>query len=289
MATQPSSGNEKATVRKHPTRSKLLFPAYNFDTAFQIAKTVELEGNGSLTEESLAIALDLSVKSSGFKLKTLTARQFGLLTKSGEVITSTPLTEAIVRPTQPGVEDVAARVDSFMRIPLFSAVADKYKGTALPGSDVLRNVLMREFFVEPDRVQAAERMFLDSARAAGVLVSQNGRQYLTVNPQILAERGSPSAQPPATFNPPPVGNIPPSYTVRHADPPPTPAPATEGAAFTISAVDLSDMGEEDFDEVWGALGKLFRAQGKRQSSAQDHRSADRQRQTDEQPGGDPSD
>ncbi|MBI2856417.1 MAG: hypothetical protein HYX93_06190 [Chloroflexi bacterium] len=136
-------------------------------------------GAGTLSEDVLAINMGLSVKSSGFQVKCLTARQFGLLTKQGENLTTTPIAKSIIHPTTP--DDAANGLrQAFSRMPLFQAVAERYKGQPLPPGEMFRNILEREFRISRDRVADAERMLRDSAREAGVLTTSGDKEYLMV-------------------------------------------------------------------------------------------------------------
>jgi hypothetical protein len=165
-------------------RSPYLFPAYDFGTANLIASKVELDGGGTLSEESLAMALRMSVKSSGFQLKALTARQFGLLIKQGNTLLTTPRAKAIIKPTTED-EKRKALVDSFLELPLFREVATRYKGTPLPQGQAFRNILEREFGIPSKRVTDAERVLIDTARQTGVLVDSGGNYYLSTETKIM--------------------------------------------------------------------------------------------------------
>lgn len=236
-------------------RAPYLFPAYDFGTAILIASKVEQDGAGTLSEESLAIALRMSVKSSGFQLKALTARQFGLLTKQGDTLLTTPRAKAIVKPTTAD-EKGKALVESFLEIPLFRAVATRFKGTPLPQGQAFRNVLEREFGVPSKRVSDAERVLMDSARETGVLVTAGNNMYLSTEPGLTPiERkdfetgaGQPIAQ--------------------AAYPSPTKPASTPGGILTISEEDLATFDDKEFGEVWDALGKIIRARGKRREEKQ---------------------
>jgi len=236
-------------------RSPYLFPAYDFGIANLIASRVEEDGAGTLSEESLAIALRMSVKSSGFQLKALTARQFGLLTKQGNTSLITPRAKAIVKPTTAD-EKRKALVDSFLEIPLFRAVATRFKGTPLPQDQAFRNVLEREFGVPSKRVNDAERVLMDSARQTGVLVTAGNNMYLSTEPELTPiERKDfeTGAEQPIT-----------QATYRS----PTKPPSTPGGILTISEEDLATFDDEEFGEVWDALGKIIRARGRRHEEKQ---------------------
>lgn len=174
---QQSKSAQKSKGRKRPVKAKFSFPIYPLSTALGIAKKVETEYAGSLTEATLAIALGASAKSSGFQLKVLTAKQFGLLIKQGDNLMTTPLAKSIFKPVS-GDEKTKALAQAFHNIPLFKAVSDKYEGSPLPPGEALRNVLEREFEVTPERVSSAQSILMNSAKVAEVLQESQGKVYL---------------------------------------------------------------------------------------------------------------
>lgn len=267
--TEPSGGGSRS--RKTRQRSAYLFPAYAFATALDIARRVEESGGGALTEETLAVDLGLSVKSSGYRLKTLTARQFQLLNKQGGGLSTTATAKAILKPTS-ALDAQNGYRQSFMAVPLFRAVAERFKGQFLPDSQSLRNVLEREFQVDRARVQQAEKVLLESARDMQLLTRNEDKTYLTVS-------GAAALPPPAADEPPPPLSSPPPAAPPEREPsvdapngygyprPPQPAAAPyaggepiAGASNTMSFSldEIAQLGDEDFDVVWNALGLLVR-------------------------------
>lgn len=205
MVDKPVSEEGKLkSARKPRVKATYMFPAYDLGSALQLARKVDSDGGGSLTEETLAINLGVSAKSSGYRLKCLAARQFGLLSKQRERLTTTSLTQAILKPTS-DEEKANALKEAFTKIPLFSAVATKYKGQPLPQGETFRNILDREFRIERDRVIAAERVLMDSAREASVLVISGSNTYLSTE-RMAIERKEPEpagTEVPVTPTPPP--------------------------------------------------------------------------------------
>ncbi len=271
---------ETERSRKRPVRSPYLFPAYDLGSALILVGCVENQGGGMLTEESLAVALRSSAKSSSFKLRALTARQFGLMTKDGDRLTTTPLGKAIFKPTREGEKEEALS-QAFLRIPLFKAVTDRFKGQPLPQTDVFRNVLEREFGIDAQRVSAAERRLRDSAREAGLMRDAGTNTYLSTDlnlvtlPTPVDGQPTPGAAAPTAE----VSRTPaqPRATVIDQGPEVIPAvplgSGDSGGALVISERDLAEFEDPDFDKVWSALGMVFRARGKRQLATE----ADRRR------------
>ena len=267
----PQSGSEDSAVidsggrtgRKARRRSVYQFPAYGFSMALQIARQVEESGGGTLTEETLAVNLGLSKTSSGFRLKCLAARHFGLLVKHGASVTTTSVAKAILKPTS---DDDALRgyQQSFLSIPLFQAVAERYRGQRLPDSQTLRNVLEREFLVEPKRVQQAERMLLDSARDTFLLQHRNDGTYLNVSertPWGEEEAGIyTDYELPWGLGSPALPEV--------IDRGPRSLPATASVnTFSFSLDEVAQLSHEDFEQVWRAVGILVRARGARLRSS----------------------
>jgi hypothetical protein len=253
----PGSEIEKrvAPARKARQRSVFLFPAYGFTTALDIARRVEESGGGTLTEETLAVNMGLSVKSSGFRLKSLAARQFQLISKQSDTLTTTPVAKAIFKPTS--AEDAQRGYrQSFLSIPLFQAVAERYRGQRLPDSQTLRNVLEREFHVEHSRVQQAERMLLDSARDAHLLTHRGDGTYL-----VLAEGAAGALEEIGDLGPGAIDGTSPNLagTYGSISPQSSPATSTNTIAFTLD--EIGRLEEDDFERVWRAIGILVRSRG----------------------------
>ena len=249
----PETKSRTGTTRKARQRSVYLFPAYGFTTALDIARRVEESGGGTLTEETLAVNMGLSVKSSGFRLKSLAARQFQLISKQGETLTTTPVAKAIFKPTS-NEDALRGYRQSFLSIPLFQAVSERYRGQRLPDSQTMRNVLEREFHVEHSRVQQAERMLLDSARDAHLLKHRGDGTYLVVSDGAsggLDDPGDPAPGAVETFVPPTAANGHTAYRTASA-----PVPTN---TITITLDEIGQLGEEDFERVWRAVGILVKA------------------------------
>ena len=251
-ASAESTQTRTSTGRKARQRSVYLFPAYGFTTALDIARRVEESGGGSLSEDTLAVNLGLSVKSSGFRLKSLAARQFQLVVKQGDTLSTTPVAKAILKPTS-GEDSQRGYRQSFLAIPLFQAVSERYRGQRLPDSQTLRNVLEREFHVEHARVQQAERMLLDSARDAHLLKHQGDGTYLAVSEGgngSFDDTGSPGSN-----------SLEPAYssTIAGHGAPQRAIPPAPVNTITFTLEEIGQLDVEDFEIVWRAIGILVRA------------------------------
>ena len=258
-ADSAAGQNRNASRRKARQRSVYLFPAYGFSMALDIARQVEESGGGTLTEETLAVNLGLSKNSSGFRLKCLAARQFNLLVKQGATVSTTSIAKAILKPTS-DEDALHGYRQSFLSIPLFQAVAERYRGQRLPDSQTLRNVLEREFSVERKRVQQAERLLLDSARDTYLLKHRGDGTYLTISDSPPGSLDAPGFQ--ADFDTPALAEpVAPAAAANSGFRPAFPRPDTSAPANTITFTldEIGKLNEDDFATVWQAIGILVKA------------------------------
>ena len=266
----PSDGNKRtnsSSGRKERRRSIYKFPAYDFKVALEIAGKVEDNGGGTLSEETLAVSLGLSRSSSGFRLKILAARNFNLLVKRGASLSTTSIAKAILKPTS---EEDANRgyQDSFLSIQLFKAVAERYRDQRLPDSQTLRNVLEREFHVDPKRVQQAERVLIDSARFTHLLEHRNDGTYLNTSEGEQSSDFEPEAD--TDFVPQWTGANAAPLITGDRNPRPPQNYALENT-WTFSLEEIGQLNHEDFEVVWHALGIVVKARSARLKSTQESR------------------
>lgn len=258
VESTPLSGrSETPPARKVRQRSVYLFPAYSFSVALDIARRVEENGGGTLAEETLADGLGLSAKSSGFRLKSLAARQFQLVSKQGKTLASTPVAKAILKPTS-NEDAQRGYCQSFLAIPLFRAVASRYVGQRLPDSQTLRNVLEREFHVEHARVQQAERMLLDSAGDTKLLRHEGDGAYLDI-PEYALE----SLEEPGEFGAGSTDNFGGMTTVNGLHPAGAAGSPAQANTIAFTLEEIGQLSGEDFETVWKAIGILVKARGRR--------------------------
>jgi len=137
------------------------------------------------------LASDLDEGGGGaFRLKTSAARIFDLIEKRGR--SEACLTEAgrqVVVDDAPG-----AKAQAFLRVPLYSAVYDKFKNSRLPPKNLLETE-MRNLGVPVKQVDKARQVFERSARQAGFfevgdsrLVRPTDLQMVNSQPQIRNNR-----------------------------------------------------------------------------------------------------
>lgn len=163
-------------------RSTIEFPYLDMDTAIEVAKGVYQLGGSSCGWDQLAAHMGQPVNSGGFRMKVMTARTFGFLTYVQGMVTLTDLGQRLSDPQQ----EKAARADAFLKVPLYSAIYDRFKNVALPPTDALESELVK-LGVAPKQKGKARQVFHRSATTAGYFWSGPNR---LVKPAIKASASS---------------------------------------------------------------------------------------------------
>ena len=128
--------------------------------AFAIYNNV---GSGGCDDAQLAPWLNLSAKSSGFRVRLSAARMFGLIeTREAGQHYLTELGKKMVDP----LSQRAARVRAFLSVPLYSRMFNEYKGGVLPPAAALELAIERAG-VAPKQKGRARQIFERAAEQAG--------------------------------------------------------------------------------------------------------------------------
>lgn len=176
--SQISQQNEpdEATVNGAATdprysRSTIGFPYTPLKDAELIAKQLHDEYGGKASPEQLAASLGASPKSGAFRIKIATARTFGVISVARESLNLTSLGRRLIDPQTAS----AARVEAFMTVPLFAALAEQYKGVMLPPDAGLERKI-HDLGVSSRQTAKARQAFQRSAELAGFF--KHGKQRL---------------------------------------------------------------------------------------------------------------
>lgn len=169
------------------TRSTIVFPYLDLDTAIEVAKAAyNRAGLGACDIDELAAEMDQSL-SGAFRLKTATAKIFGVVDKDGRsAFKLTDLGRKIVT----AETEREGRVEAFLSVPLYAAVYEKYRGHNLPPAKALERE-MSALGVSSKQTDKARQAFERSASQAGFFESGKNR---LVKPRLEAP-GAPNGQP----------------------------------------------------------------------------------------------
>lgn len=143
-------------------RSTILFPYGDMDSAVRVAKGVHQVGGSSCQWEQLAAQIGVTATSGGFRMMTLSAKIFSLVTYGQGTVTLTGLGQRICDSKQ----EKAAKAEAFLSVPLYRAIYDKFKGATLPPASALENE-MANMGVAKKQTDKARHTFQRSAQQAG--------------------------------------------------------------------------------------------------------------------------
>jgi len=152
-------------------QSSIVFPYLDLNAAIKVANAIyQRSGLGSCDLDELAAQMNQTM-SGAFRLNTGTAKIFDLVDKEGK--SSIKLTELGRQIVSPDTER-AARAEAFMRVPLYAAIFDKYKGHLLPPAKALEREML-SLGVSSKQTDKARQAFERSARQANFFESGEDR------------------------------------------------------------------------------------------------------------------
>jgi len=144
-------------------RSTIEFPYTSLDDGILVAKAVHKLGGNQCQLNSLAAELGHdTVKSGGFRQRLSTAHTFGFTSLSRGIVSLSPLGAKIVDPEQ----EKAARIEAFLKVPLYSAIYEEFKNGTLPPSSGLETKMVA-LGVSNKQKEKARQAFRKSAKEAG--------------------------------------------------------------------------------------------------------------------------
>lgn len=171
---QAQGASAPGDKREHST---IAFPYLDLDAAEEVANAVYSRNGYSPCDLDELAAEMKQVISGSFRLKTGTAKIFDVIDKDGR--SSVKLTDLGKQIIEESTRR-AARVEAFMRVPLYSAVYEKYKGQKLPPMKALERE-MASLGVAAKQADKARQAFERSARQAGFFEAGDDR---LVRPKI---------------------------------------------------------------------------------------------------------
>src|ERR1700720_4826733 len=129
MVTKAEEAGTVAEAGKRE-RSTIEFPYTGLEDAIAVAKGIhDTTGSSVCQHEQLAAALNLSMNSSGYRVRLSAAKVFGVIESSGSGgLKLTALGQMIVD----SAREREAKVRAFLNVPLFKAVYEQNRGKQLP-------------------------------------------------------------------------------------------------------------------------------------------------------------
>ena len=157
-------GLEGDVGKQERERSTISFPYMDLDDALAVASGIQrTSGPSPCTHDQLAAELNLSMNSSGYRMRLSAARIFGLIdTERGGGVRLTALGLRSVDETQAR----RAKVDAFLSVPLYRALVEELRGKVVPPPAALERVIAA-LGVSPKQTDRARQAFERSAQSAG--------------------------------------------------------------------------------------------------------------------------
>ncbi len=172
VGEHPTSASAPGAKEAGRGRSTIEFPYSDQDAAVEIANAAFRIAGGSPCEwEQVAGAMKQAPKGGGFRLRVMAARSFGLVDYDRSGITLTELGFKILDSKHVR----GARIESFLRVPLFREVFERLKGQVLPPPPAIERIV-EQLGVAPKQKDKARQVFIRSAKQAG---------YFDIDPERL--------------------------------------------------------------------------------------------------------
>lgn len=155
-------------------RSTIQFPYNNLNDAKEVAQAIhDNVGTGECDDGQLSAWMGQSAKSSGYRIQISASRMFGLVETAGGKHKLTGLGRMIVDPQR----EREARVKSFLQVPLYKAIFDKYNGGVIPPAAALERDIIG-LGVAEKQTGRARSVFERSAEQAGYF--EHGKNRLVM-------------------------------------------------------------------------------------------------------------
>ncbi len=161
------------------------FPYVDLDLGVETAKYV-FEMGGNCTFEQLSEKSGQALDSNALRIRINTTwRQYGLITVNGDRISLSDLGKAVLQPAT----ERQARVESFLRVPIYKDIFSKYRDESLPASKVLEQV-MEDMGVAPKQSARARQILMRSAKQAGLFEDSDFSLAIPRGVKIIEDRVS---------------------------------------------------------------------------------------------------
>jgi len=196
MSEEKSKEAVTKTTKKVREKSAQ-YPAYDLSSCIEFVQVVDRLGRNQVAEGSLLSELGLSSRSTkSYTGKLSSCRQFGLLHFKAGSLSITDRANLMFYPTEEQEEQKDAqikklRIEAFRSPPLYQKLISKFDGKGVPKVETLANILMNECKIAKAVKNNTAKVFVSSAKFAGVLgddnVLQVGRQYEAMAGEVPAE------------------------------------------------------------------------------------------------------
>lgn len=159
------------------------FPYVDVDLGVETAKYVR-ELGGNCTFEQLSEKAGQTLESNALRIRINTTwRQYGLITVNGDRISLSDLGKAALQPAT----EKQARVEVFLRVPIYKDIFNKYRDETLPPSKALEQVL-EDMGIAPKQSARARQILMRSAKQAGLFEDSDFSLAIPRGVEIIEDR-----------------------------------------------------------------------------------------------------
>ena len=203
--TQRATGRNGAGRRPKRLLIRRPYPTHGLQETLAAAEAIRAANRGQpMAPDRLAEAMGTTRGSSAFRMKLTSSVKYGL-TEGGvndDVISLTPLGEAAVSPRSEE-ERRGALLDAACNPDVFSGFYESLDGQPLPRDDYSRNVLEREWGIDPSISAECIELIRVNGQFAGILaadssgvlsVDLSGAAEAAAEPQTAAEAPAPDGR-----------------------------------------------------------------------------------------------
>ncbi len=186
-----AKAQNEALASRTNERSDIAFPYLDLDSAVEVAQKIYARsGISACALDELAAEMGQTTSSGNFRLKTGTARIFGLVVKESQSdVKLSDLGNDIVSPD--AAKAMEAKASAFLQVPLYYQIYEKYRGKLLPPTKALEREMLT-LGVSSKQTENARRAFQKSAKQAGFFNSGEDR---LVKPKASGSSSSPLSYP----------------------------------------------------------------------------------------------
>ena len=148
-------------------------------------------GGGGVPRNSLESIIASKPTSSLYDRKLAALKSYGLIETQGDMISLSPLGVAYATPVSPENKKQSA-LQAFRNIPLFDGLLIRFEGKPLPAiNEFFYNLVAQSFKVPHEETSKWIREFIDGAKFADILVSEDGQEVVRLPGSV----GAPSPKP----------------------------------------------------------------------------------------------
>ncbi len=173
------------------TRRKNRAIALGLADALRMVEQIHRQGGGGgVPRNSLESIIASKPTSSLYDRKLAALKSYGLIETQGDMISLSPLGVAYATPVSPENKKQSA-LQAFRNIPLFDGLLIRFEGKPLPAiNEFFYNLVAQSFKVPHEETSKWIREFIDGAKFADILVSEDGQEVVRLPGSV----GAPNPQ-----------------------------------------------------------------------------------------------